>query len=44
MTIKGLEPEIERLIKKNKEDLKKIEEKHNEELESLKTDLMTEYE
>ena len=28
MTIKGSEPEIERIIKKNKEEVKKLEEKH----------------
>jgi len=43
-TIKGLEPEIERIIKKNKEDLKKIEEKHASEVENLKKDIIEEYE
>lgn len=32
MTIRGLEPEIERIIKKGKEEVKKIEEKHAEDL------------
>ena len=44
MTIKGLEPEIERIIKKNKEEVKKLEERHALELETLKTDIVSEYE
>ena len=44
MTIKGLEPEIERIIKKNKDDLKKIEDKHKIEVETLKDAITNEYE
>lgn len=43
MTIKGLEPEIERLIKKNKEETKKLMEKHALELEEIKSILLEEY-
>ena len=40
MTIKGLEPEIERIIKKNKEEVGKLETKHQEEIEQLKNDII----
>lgn len=44
MTIKGLEPEIERIIQKNKEEAKKMKEKHIFELEEIKSILSSEYE
>ena len=43
-TIKGLEPEIERLLNKGKLDAKKLEEKHQKELASIREELYAEYE
>lgn len=43
MTIKGLEPEIERIIKKNKEETKRLMERHGEELEEIRNGMVEEY-
>ena len=44
MTIKGLEPEIERMLSKSKQEVKKLEEKHKQELSELRDELFQEYE
>jgi len=44
MTIKGLEPEIERILNKGKQDTKKLEDKHQKELADLREELYAEHE
>lgn len=44
VTIRGLEPEIERLLTKSKLEAKKLEERHQKELATIREELYTEYE
>ena len=39
-TVKGLEPEIQRIVERNKEDLRRAEEKHQAELRERKQDIL----
>ena len=43
-TIKGLEPEIQKIIERNKEDLRKAHEMHQSELRAKKEGVAEEYE
>ena len=43
-TVKGLEPEIQRIVERNKEDLRKAEERHQNELRGRKEDILLEQE
>jgi 5-azacytidine-induced protein 1 len=40
--VKGLEPEIQRIVEKNKEDLRKAEERHQVELRERKEEILLE--
>ncbi|KAL4483844.1 hypothetical protein ABPG72_006219 [Tetrahymena utriculariae] len=44
VTIKGLEPEIERIINRNKIEIKKLEEKHQKQINELRQNVQEEYE
>ena len=44
MTIKGLEPELERIMTRSKQDIKKIEDKHQKELAEVREELYADYE
>jgi len=44
ITIKGLEPEIERIIGKGKEEAQKVEERYLKKLEGLRAEISEEYE
>ena len=44
ITIKGLEPEIDRIMNKGKEDIKKTEDKYRTEISNLREELHWEYE
>ena len=43
-TVKGLEPEIQRIVERNKEDLRKAEERHQNELRQRKEEILLEQE
>lgn len=43
-TVKGLEPEIQRIVERNKEDLRRAEEKHQAELRERKQDILQDQE
>lgn len=44
ITIRGLEPEIDRIMNKNKQEVKQMQQKHQEELIALREQLFQEYE
>jgi len=43
-TVKGLEPEIQRIVERNKEDIRKLEEKHQSELRVKREDVLQDQE
>lgn len=43
-TVKGLEPEIQRIVERNKDDIRKLEEKHQSELRAAREQMLLEQE
>ena len=43
-TVKGLEPEIQRIVERNKEELRKAEERHQAELRQRREEILIEQE
>jgi len=44
MTVKGLEPEIQRILRKNKQDIRKLEEKHEDKIRRIRDEISNELE
>ena len=42
-TVKGLEPEIQRIIEKNKDDMRRLDESHNQKIREMKEAMLVEH-